>query len=680
MLDVVSENRGLRNIGGIQATPEQHKDLLVFRDIGQEYHNAYITYFILKDRSVSPPLRLKRLHTFSTHKKAQKKIRQKEREQKLVSRCIRRQLAWIAQTQTIQQHRGEQYLELPRAICTHDACPHKGVKSYATKFFEKRYSGVVVSMFPEGWVPDSVVLEGMFLINTVPLVTHTTMKDYARFCLSRFVVPHFAKGAQEVHVVFDNPGRVPHTPKAFEQGRRDTEHAVSPDHQHYEFNDPAKVPKMWRDHLNCRYCKRQLIVYLGQAFLELAPGLLRDEQKLIVAGCFQGEHVDDSVSITSSSVVVCPLLASNAEESDTRVWLHAFNSAGNKKLVFSPDTDVYHIGLPFLRPDLHDVYVQLSSVSSLDVRLLHLNYLHQALNSDPYLAFVPSNLHGRVLQTLYICSGCDYISFFAGIGKTTMMRHFFENAWFITGTPSIPGTLADTDPSVMEEGFLSFIRLIGTVYFKKHLSVFIQDTPRALYNSLTSNMTPIQQHAKFLETIRDGVWDRIQFEDELPPSLDALWRHWQQTCWVSHTWSQAAQPHMTILDVTRYGWKISGGKLEFDWESDENRAAVQNRVGLLFRGCSCASAAACVNRRCGCVKKGSKCGPGCRCKNCGNKGSGAPGTQQQPTVTEMHEVEEEELLHDSLLRDICGEELVRDYEDDNMLVFSEEGDGEEEEA
>ncbi len=38
-----------------------------------------------------------------------------------------------------------------------------------------------------------------------------------------------------------------------------------------------------------------------------------------------------------------------------------------------------------------------------------------------------------------------------------MMRHFFENAWFITDTSSFPGTLADTDPSSMEKGFLSFI-------------------------------------------------------------------------------------------------------------------------------------------------------------------------------------------------------------------------------
>jgi len=119
---------------------------------------------------------------------------QKEREQKLVSRCIRRQLAWSAQTQCIEQHRGEQYLELPRTICTPTGAPHNGQKSYVTKFLEKWYSHVVVSMFPGGWVPDSVVLEGKFLINTSPLVTHCTMKDYAQFLVRRFAVPHFSKG------------------------------------------------------------------------------------------------------------------------------------------------------------------------------------------------------------------------------------------------------------------------------------------------------------------------------------------------------------------------------------------------------------------------------------------------------------------------------------------------------
>ena len=111
-----------------------------------------------------------------------------------------------------------------------------------------------------------------------------------------------------------------------------------------------------------------------------------------------------------------------------------------------------------------------------------------------------------MLQTLYICSGCDYTSFFAGFGKATVMRYFFQNAWFITGTQDIPGTLAHTAPGRLEEGFLSFVRLIGTVYFKKHLSEFIVNTPRALYMSLTqSSVGPMQQHKQFIQAIRETV-------------------------------------------------------------------------------------------------------------------------------------------------------------------------------
>ena len=61
-----------------------------------------------------------------------------------------------------------------------------------------------------------------------------------------------------------------------------------------------------------------------------------------------------------------------------------------------------------------------------------------------------------MLQTLFICSGCDYVSVFVGLGKTAML----------TCSQDVPGTLADTGHDQMEEGFLSFVRLIGTVYFK----------------------------------------------------------------------------------------------------------------------------------------------------------------------------------------------------------------------
>lgn len=44
---------------------------------------------------------------------------------------------------------------------------------------------------------------------------------------------------------------------------------------------------------------------------------------------------------------------------------------------------------------------------------------------------------------------------------------------------------------------------------------------------------------------------------------------------------------------------------------------------------------------------------------------------QQPTLTEIQEVGEEELLHDSLLRAACGDEFVRD--DDEPHETEEEG-------
>ena len=106
---------------------------------------------------------------------------------------------------------------------------------------------------------------------------------------------------------------------------------------------------------------------------------------------------------------------------------------------------------------MFDVYVQLSPVNSIEIKLLHLNSLYTSLLNDHDLASVSPLLRAKVIQTLFICSGCDYIWFFAGIGKI-----FYENAWFICGMDSLPGTLAQTDIDNLKEGFLSFVRLVGS--------------------------------------------------------------------------------------------------------------------------------------------------------------------------------------------------------------------------
>ena len=55
---------------------------------------------------------------------------------------------------------------------------------------------------------------------------------------------------------------------------------------------------------------------------------------------------------------------------------------------------------------------------------------------------------------------------------------------------------------------------------------------------------------------------------------------------VQHVESGYPEP----LDLTKYGWKVVEGKLICDLESSENRTAIREHVGLLFRSCSWSSA------------------------------------------------------------------------------------------
>ena len=75
-------------------------------------------------------------------------------------------------------------------------------------------------------------------------------------------------------------------------------------------------------------------------------------------------------------------LRSNAEETDLRIWLHCVHSNGSRKMLYSPDTDVYNIGLPIIQelPSL-EVYIELKERRKDSHRYLHLNnlYMHYAL-------------------------------------------------------------------------------------------------------------------------------------------------------------------------------------------------------------------------------------------------------------------------------------------------------------
>ena len=158
-------------------------------------------------------------------------------------------------------------------------------------------------------------------------------------------------------MVFDSPGSMPETPKELEQKRRDKGANQDSGHECTEFQGDTAIPAKWRPLLACRRCKKRLILYISSEMLTLASSILSSEQDFIC------NSAQTAYSVTSNGdKQLCPSLWSNAEEADLRVCLHCVHSAGTRKLLFSPDTDVYHVGLTVASrvPSSH-IIVQLSS-------------------------------------------------------------------------------------------------------------------------------------------------------------------------------------------------------------------------------------------------------------------------------------------------------------------------------
>ena len=209
----------------------------------------------------------KHLLTFSERKTTAKKASDVEKERRLQFECWKKRVKYASKLGLPIKNAFEQCIELPCAIATIDALLVKGSKARAnaTTVYEKRYREatemVILTLLPHGWAPDTVIVEGMFLINIQPWAGHTTLTDYANFLRKQHIDLYFRNGAKEVHVVFDDPESLPNTPKQFEHLCRDQQH-LKEDHSRMELSLDSLKKKLEKNILSCRKCKQRLVVLL----------------------------------------------------------------------------------------------------------------------------------------------------------------------------------------------------------------------------------------------------------------------------------------------------------------------------------------------------------------------------------------------------------------------------------
>ncbi|VDI52433.1 Hypothetical predicted protein, partial [Mytilus galloprovincialis] len=140
----------------------------------------------------------------------------------------------------------------------------------------------------------------------------------------------------------------------------------------------------------------------------------------ITAGGFDDDRKDRAISILKGQVVDYDLASGNHEEADTRVWLHASVTTADQVIIYSPDTDVFFIGLPLVSDLNKTVYVQLRD-SPYNNSFLSMDKLVKCITlNDSLLQGIDSVL--ICMQLLFIYSGCDFVSYFRAIREKLWER------------------------------------------------------------------------------------------------------------------------------------------------------------------------------------------------------------------------------------------------------------------
>ena len=80
--------------------------------------------------------------------------------------------------------------------------------------------------------------------------------------------------------------------------------------------------------------------------------------------------------------------------------------------------------------------------------------------------------------------------------------------------------------------------------------------------------------------------------------------------------STLEDPYSSLGNAEDHGWIKEEGMYKFDWETEVVAQQITEIIQFLTKGCSCKQG--CTNMRCGCMKRGTFCGPGCDCRGCIN--------------------------------------------------------------
>ena len=149
--------------------------------------------------------------------------------------------------------------------------------------------------------------------------------------------------------------------------------------------------------------------------------------------------------------------------------------------------------------------------------MISLNGLIRCLAEDPDLHGIPAQYQPQALQSLYVCTGCDYTSLFVGMDKVSFLSTFFQYGSFIAGGTDPTGSTGNITINKECPSFLSFLRLVGCAYFRLHSNAFDYASPVTLYHLVPPTSNIYEHHCNWINIIHRTVWLRAGKESSNMP-------------------------------------------------------------------------------------------------------------------------------------------------------------------
>ena len=185
------------------------------------------------------------------------------------------------------------------------------------------------------------------------------------------------------------------------------------------------------------------------------------------------------------------------------------------------------------------------------------------------------------LLAAYALTGCDTVSSFAGIGKTSVLKKL----------EAFTDTLLLGDPSAsMDEVITSYLKYVATFYG--------------------------QVFQGSLDTMRRYIFTRIiggkrhlppKFSS-LPPRLAACRPHYERAHYQTTLWMAAGMPTPPTLDPLKHGWIKKYSTLQPAYLIDEQSLAPDEVLNLISCGCK----SNCKSALCSCTKSALVCTDFCK--------------------------------------------------------------------